>query len=395
MRLLIGILGLVLSGAAYPHGEASPGPAKADRHINFPDTERYQTLVVDLHTHSTFSDGHVWPTIRVSEALRDGLNAIAITEHLEWQPHLADIPHPDRNRAYEIASEAAPDHSLIVIAGIEITRESPAGHMNAIFITDANELFRENSPPSDPANTRAYYNDTALWPVQDAVDAANEQGAFVFWNHPYWTRQTPNGIARIPEFHINNAKQGLLHGIEVANGSDYSEEAFEIALKHGLALIGVSDVHNLIEWDYEPHNGGHRPVTLVLAESHSLEGIKDGLFAGRTIVWFKNLLLGREDSLRALVDAAISVTGASYQPESDVLKVEILNSSDATFILQNRTRLTFMNSHDTIVLPANRTSTLHVKPGSRQSAVKLEFDLSNALIAPKEPLIIEWLVRPD
>ena len=99
MRLLIGILGLVLSGAAYPHGEASPGPEKADRHINFPDTERYQTLVVDLHTHSTFSDGHVWPTIRVSEALRDGLNAIAITEHLEWQPHLADIPHPDRNRA--------------------------------------------------------------------------------------------------------------------------------------------------------------------------------------------------------------------------------------------------------------------------------------------------------
>jgi hypothetical protein len=38
--------------------------------------------------------------IRVEEALRDGLDGIAITEHLEWQPHLKDIPHPDRNRAY-------------------------------------------------------------------------------------------------------------------------------------------------------------------------------------------------------------------------------------------------------------------------------------------------------
>ena len=59
--------------------------------------------MLDLHTHSVFSDGHVWATIRVSEALRDGLDGLAITEHLEFQPHLADIPHPDRNRAYEEA----------------------------------------------------------------------------------------------------------------------------------------------------------------------------------------------------------------------------------------------------------------------------------------------------
>ena len=35
----------------------------------------------------------------------DGLDALAITEHLEWQPHLADIPHPDRNRAFEAAAD--------------------------------------------------------------------------------------------------------------------------------------------------------------------------------------------------------------------------------------------------------------------------------------------------
>ena len=58
-----------------------------DRAISFPDTEEYLTISSDLHTHSVFSDGHVWPNIRVAEALKDNLDSIAITEHLEYQPH--------------------------------------------------------------------------------------------------------------------------------------------------------------------------------------------------------------------------------------------------------------------------------------------------------------------
>ena len=107
------------------HGIAS-NPDPGDRAIQFPDTASHQTLVVDLHTHTVFSDGHVWPRTRVAEALRDGLDAIAITDHLEWQPHLADIPHPDRNRSYDIAVESLGDAQLIVIRGSEITRDDPA-----------------------------------------------------------------------------------------------------------------------------------------------------------------------------------------------------------------------------------------------------------------------------
>jgi hypothetical protein len=105
------ILGTSASLFAWGHGPAYPSPSESEavpkRQIQFPDTADYQTLVVDLHTHSVFSDGHVWPTVRVSEALRDGLDGLAITEHLEFQPHLSDIPHPDRNRAYEEALRAA------------------------------------------------------------------------------------------------------------------------------------------------------------------------------------------------------------------------------------------------------------------------------------------------
>ena len=44
--------------------------------------------------HSVFSDGSVWPDIRVQEAIRDGLDVIATTEHIEYQPWKDDIPHP-------------------------------------------------------------------------------------------------------------------------------------------------------------------------------------------------------------------------------------------------------------------------------------------------------------
>ena len=56
----------------------------------------------DLHIHTTFSDGSVWPNIRVSEAEK-GLDLISITDHLEYQPHHKDLPNPDRNRSYDIA----------------------------------------------------------------------------------------------------------------------------------------------------------------------------------------------------------------------------------------------------------------------------------------------------
>ena len=47
-------------------------------------------LACDFHTH-TVSDGSVWPDIRVQEALKDQLDAIAMTEHLEIQNYKDDI----------------------------------------------------------------------------------------------------------------------------------------------------------------------------------------------------------------------------------------------------------------------------------------------------------------
>ena len=68
-------------------------PLSADAaKINFPDILGYETLKCDFHMHTVFSDGQVWPTTRVDEAVREGLDAIAITDHIEYQPHKDDIP---------------------------------------------------------------------------------------------------------------------------------------------------------------------------------------------------------------------------------------------------------------------------------------------------------------
>lgn len=380
------IISLVISSlvtiAGLGHGKVSKRPGGESREITFPDTQEYLTLVLDPHTHSVFSDGHVWPRIRVEEALRDGLDAIAVTEHLEYQPHLEDLPHPDRNRAYLIAAEAATELDLIVVPGAEITREAPASHMNAIFIEDANLLVRAPEPP-EPFDSREYSRRAAEWPAQQAVEAANRQGAFVFWNHGYWTRDFPTGIPVMPEFHLKNAQAGLLHGIEVANGKGYSEQTFRMALDHNLTLIGVSDIHQLIDWDYEPHKGGHRPVTLVLAKEKTAESMKAALFDRRTVVWFKNQLMGRPQHLGPLLQACLSLHDASYG-DGEILEVSITNVSDADFILRNASKYGFYEHTDLITVPQHSTVELRVKTGQRVATLELVFEVMNALTAPKE-----------
>lgn len=390
---LLAVLSVLSVQKALAHGTPAEPPGWPERHISFPDTDEYRTLVVDLHTHSVFSDGHVWPFIRVEEALRDGLDAVAITEHLEWQPHLADLPHPDRNRAFSEAEAAAKGHELLVIPGVEITREPPAGHINAVFISDANALLQPAEPP-DAADPVAFYLAAGAWPAAAAVQAANDQGAFLFWNHPQWTRQQRTGIATMSNFHRQNARKGLLHGIEIANGQSYSEEAFELALKHDLAVIGTSDVHDLIDWDYPPHLGEHRPVTLVLAEAATADAIREALFARRSLVWFRQLLLGHREVLAPLVMAALAVTDVHYREASDVLAFTITNNSDAEFMLMNQSDITFMETGDLITLPARGSVTLGAKPGGRVSELALKLQVSNALTAPARPLRITLPVLP-
>ena len=377
--VLVSALGLGTSVLA--HEPASmPRDNPPGREISFPDTADRLTLSVDLHTHSVFSDGHVWPRIRVGEAIRDGLDGLAITEHLEWQPHLADIPHEDRNRAYEEALASVPAESdLIVIAGSEITRSEPIGHLNAVFISDANALLKRGTP-TEPFDMRDYYVQSGQWPAEEALAAADAQGAFVFWNHAWW--QLPNQMAAMTEFHIRAVDNGMMHGIEIANGGTYSPEAFQIALDYDLTLVGVSDVHNLIDWDYPPHQGDHRPVNLVLAKERSADSIREALMAGHTVVWFKNLLFGRERDLMPLLEASLQVVQAGWRGESSVLELELRNTSDADYVLETLSAYTLVSDANTLIVPAHSSDTYRLRVSERAERLRIPVRIRNALTAP-------------
>ena len=65
-------------------------------HIRIPDINGYKTLKCDFHVHTVFSDGKVLPDQRVKEAWNEGLDVIAITDHLEYRPN-KDLLISDHN----------------------------------------------------------------------------------------------------------------------------------------------------------------------------------------------------------------------------------------------------------------------------------------------------------
>jgi hypothetical protein len=330
----------------------------------FPDIPGYKTMKCDFHQHTAFSDGSVWPDIRVMEALMDGLDAISLTEHLEYQPHKDDIPHPDRNRSYDIAIKEAGTHDLIIVKGSEITRKMPPGHNNAIFLSDPNKLL-----------------------VDDSIQVfreAKKQGAFTFWNHPNWTPQRKDGMATLTDVHRLLIREKLLDGIEVANDQTFSIEALQIALDNNLTIMGNSDIHKLIDWDFKVPEGGHRPITLVFAKERTAESIKDALMSRRTVAVYKNLLIGRNEFLVPLIESSLKVTSAKYIGKYNVLEVEIENLSSTEIILQNQTGYTLHNNNDMITLKAGEKTIVEVKTIERKPNVSLKFTVLSAVNAPNK-----------
>jgi hypothetical protein len=361
---LIALTGL----QAQDHSHVSANP------IHFPDLDNYLTLSTDLHIHSVFSDGYVWPTIRVQEALMDGLDAIAITEHLEYQPHSADIPHPDRNRAYNLALNEAKDHDLLIIKGSEITRGAPVGHNNAVFIQDANPLLQDKA--------------------EDAFKEARKQGAFIFWNHPAWTAQNSQGNPVLSAFQKKRIQSDELHGIEVVNFGAFAEESLALALEQNLTILATSDVHGLIEWDYS-NKGLQRPVTLVFAKEKSLAAIHEALMEGRTVAAYNDLLLGRKAFLEPLLLKSIEVTNAHYMPNTEIVELTITNQTSSDLLLENKSAFTFYESSPVFALKAHDSKVLKVKTLEKLSAFDLTFEALGAFYAPKSHPVLTWRVSVD
>jgi hypothetical protein len=261
-----------------------------------------------------------------------------------------------------LALNAAMDKKLIVINGSEITRRMPPGHSNAIFLTDATKML-----------------------IPDSIEVfreAKRQGAFTFWNHPHWNGQVKDGVARLTEMHKYLLKEKLLDGIEVVNEHSYSDEALQIALDYNLTMIGSSDIHGLIDWEYDVPEG-HRPITIAFAKERTAESLKEALFAQRTVVWSNNTLIGREEFLVPLISSSLKAEEASYYGKTSVLTVKIRNSSSTEYILENTGDYLFYDNTNIVTLKANGITSIQVKVMQTLPELKLKFSVLSAVTAPK------------
>jgi len=283
LLFLPSLMALLVQGTAL---SAHEPVTRARTPVTIPDIPGFVTLKCDLHIHTVFSDGLVWPSVRAEEAWREGLDAIAITDHIEYQPHRKDVS-TNHNRSFVIANDAGRELDLIVIHGSEITREMPPGHLNAIYLTNSSLLVAKE------------------W--RDAVAAASAQNAFIFWNHPGWERQLKDGKTVWYPEHTELLEKGMLHGIEVVNGREYFPEAHRWAVEKKLTMLSNSDIHPPLNLSYHVHDDDHRPMTFVLAKEHTAAALREALFDGRTVVYSGDRLIGEERFLRPIFERSLHI----------------------------------------------------------------------------------------
>lgn len=346
---------LLLSLIAGP-ALAALAPAQTRRELRFPAPPGQVVLACDLHLHSVFSDGEVWPTVRVDEAWRVGLDAIALTDHIEYQPHRDDVP-TNHGRSFALARERALQRGLLFPMGAEITRETPPGHFNAIFL--------ESVKPLDDKDLLTVF------------ERANAQGAFTFWNHHEW-KGPERG--RWLDVHTQLHERGWLHGMEIANGDHYYPEAHRWCLAKGLTMIGNSDLH---EPDRAEANtaGAHRTMTLAFAAARSLPALREALRGGRTVVWYKDRLIGHQDLLAPLFAASVRIDGPYLRTDKHVF-LGLANDCDVDFVLARRGEV----GPAALTLPAGTKTLVKVAAADPKAPLLLEYTATNLWIAPEQGL---------
>ena len=282
----------------------------ARKMIRIPDIAGYKVLKGDFHIHTVNSDGNVIAALRVEEAWEEGLDVIAITDHVS---HTSGMK--DENNSYNQAIQEANRKGIVLIRGCEVAFEA-FGHANFLFVNDANKF--------QTSDLRVAFNE------------AKTQDAFIHWNHPGWA--VPKIEDEWKSAHTELLENGMLHGIEIFCELEYYPVAADWCYEKNLTFISNSDTHVAQMRLYDFNNVRYRPMTLILAKDNSQESIKDAMLKGRTIAYYFGRMTGKKEYLDELVNKSVSVEKEFYT-EGDWKYHRIINHSDLdyTFIIQNAT----------------------------------------------------------
>ena len=302
-----------------------------------PEVNGYTVYKADLHTHSVYSDGDCTPEFRVREAWYDGLDVLAITEHVEYRRHEGKmlnflkgyvpegtepvnyniIAKPadeqgirsDLNFPVKLAQETAAKYGITIIPGAEITREPIAyGHYNALFTTDNNAIYAADALQS--------------------LRNAKAQGALVMHNHPGRRRKS----LEHPEFEVAAYGEGLIDGIEIMNGGEFYPKAISRAHTKNLFVSANTDIHDSATETYRAQ-GHRRNMTLIFAKENTLEALREAIEARRTLAYSFGTIAGDEQLLKDLFTASVR-TSVLHTDAKGRRTVSLTNNSSVQYVLR-------------------------------------------------------------
>lgn len=288
--------------------------------IVLPQVKGFNCYKADLHVHTTYSDGSVNPAGRVAEAWYDGLDIIAITDHLESHggvkrffkvtapynknkkptryvvPGSTKMPKNgidpglkiDFNAIHKeaVASNNRNGYGLLLVKGCEMARNNEKlGHYNALFVDDLNSIYN--------------------FELKEAFKNVKKQGGLIIHNHP-------GNVAKYEtEWHADVHKEGLIDGIEVANGLRFYPQMVNRCVDKKYFMLGCTDTHGVTAHRYSTI-GCYRTMTIIMAKECTEEAIKEALLKRRTIAYSGGDLIGEEKWLKEFINAAVDCRNLGF-----------------------------------------------------------------------------------
>lgn len=311
--------------------------------IILPQVKGFNIYKGDFHVHTIYSDGEVTPRERVREAWYDGLDIIAITDHLEirtyekfmlkaLQPYSKDGSpfvyasagagnKTDKdapmlcnlNAGYEEALSYIEKEELpiMVVRGTEIWRKpSEIGEYNAIFLKDINAICHKD--------------------LFECFRRAKEQGAFIIHNHPGWRRNTMDKS----EAQVQAYGEKWVDAIEVVNGKTLYPQMIDRCVDEKLTITASTDMHRTSA-QYFPRGGEiFRTMTFILAKECTEKAIREALEKRRTIGYSANNLVGEEVWLKEFFNAAVQCEVIAENNEKGHRVFQLTNTCSVPFILR-------------------------------------------------------------
>lgn len=332
MKKLIFLLSALLVGtavSAQTHYQTTSNPetlipvgvnSQPRKEIILPDVNGYTPYRVDFHTHTVYSDGQLKVAARMKEAWRDGLDVIALTDHMgvkmpaqSGQTTSAELKTKKGKRpqtSVNQAVKAAPGLGLLVIPGVEITGKAQTiGHYNALFTTDNHDIYD-------------------LDPIQ-CIRNARKQGALIMHNHPGWRRKDLEMI----EFEKAVYAEKLIDGVELMNGMSFYPKMLDRAKEHKLFVTATTDIHGTTAELYS-YNNHLRNMTIVFAKELSLEGMREALKAHRTLAYSFGTLAGDQQLLEDFFKASVKAKKLSENEKKKTQTVQLTNTTSLPFVFK-------------------------------------------------------------